>query len=285
MRILFATLVLTLIAYTATAQIQTPASSPSSKLEQKVGLTDVTITYARPSMRGRKIFGSLLPYDRMWRTGANASTKFTVNQNVKIEGNELKKGTYALYTIPGESEWTIIFHKNLKHWGTGGKNYKQEEDAFRFTVKPKKLNDAVETLTIGIGNLKHDGATVYIAWENTKVAFSMSVNTDATVASSIKKTLAGPDMRDYYQAAAYYLASGKDLNQALEWINLAMDKGGDAKFWMVRRKALIEAGLGQYKAAIKSAKLSMKLAEKADNDDYIRLNKKSIAEWKKMKSQ
>lgn len=265
----------------AEAQVKTPAASPAAKVMQTVGMTEVEIAYARPSMRGREIFGGLVPYDKMWRTGANASTKISFNTDVSIEGNDLKKGTYALYTIPGEEEWTIIIHNNITHWGVGG--YKADEDAFRFTVKPVTLEEDVQSFTIGFSNVGLGTASVDLSWEKTMVSFNIDTKVDAMVQTSIEKTLSGPSMNDYYQAAAYNLMADKDLKQALEWINMAMEKGGNEKFWMVRRKALIEAKLGNYKDAIASAKLSKELAEKAGNDDYIRMNDASIEEWKEMK--
>jgi hypothetical protein len=266
-------------SFTMNAQVKTPAPSPKGKIMQTVGMTDVEVEYSRPSARDREIFGGLVPFDKMWRTGANASTKFTVSTDVMIEGNELKKGTYALYAIPGKEEWTIVFHKNLTHWGVG--KYDETEDAFRFKVKSTSLNAAVETFTIGISNLALGTATVDLMWAKTKVSFNIDTKVDALVEASIEKTLAGPSMNDYYSAAAYNLMAKKDLEQAYDWIQVAMEKGGNEKFWMVRRKALIEAELGKYKEAAKSAQMSLDLATKAGNEDYIRMNKESIAEWKK----
>lgn len=281
MKNVFFTVALLMIATLfANAQVKTPAPSPSAKVMETVGMTEVEIAYSRPSMRGRGIFGDLVPYNEMWRTGANASTKITFSSDVIVEGNELKAGTYALYTIPAEGEWTIIFHKNTTHWGVGG--YKAEEDAFRFNVKSTKIENTVETFTIGVSNIGLGTANIDISWENTMVSFGIDTKVDAQVQSSIEKTLAGPSMDDYYQAASYNLMADKDLEQALEWINMAMEKGGKEKFWMVRRKALIEAKLGKYKDAVASAKLSLELAEKAGNKDYVRMNEASIEEWKKM---
>lgn len=280
---LLSTLLCLLFAFSANAQLKVPAASPMSSLKQTVGLTDIEIEYSRPSMRGREVFGGLLSYDKMWRVGANASTKLTFSKDVIIEGNELKKGTYALYMIPTKGEWTIIIHKNLKHWGVGGKNYKEEEDAFRFSAKPTKLANAVETMTLGVTDISNDKANIEMTWENTSVKFSVDVKTDEAVTASIDKVLAGPDANTYYQSASYYLTAGKDLNKALDWINKAIDMGLGEKFWVVRRKALIEAGLGKHKAAIASAKTSMELAEKAGNGDYVKMNKKSIEEWSKKK--
>jgi hypothetical protein len=281
MKNVFFTVALLMVATLfANAQVKTPAPSPSAKIMETVGMTEIGIDYSRPSMKGRKIFGELVPFNEIWRTGANGSTKITFSSDVVIEGNELKAGTYALYTIPNEGEWTIIFHKNITYWGVGG--YKMEEDAFRFNVKSAKTQNAVETFTVGVSNIGLGTANIDISWENTMVTFAVDTKVDAQVQSSIDKTLAGPSMDDYYQAAAYNLMADKDLEQALKWINMAMEKGGNEKFWMVRRKALIEAKLGKHKDAIASAKLSLELAEKAGNKDYVRMNEESIKEWKKM---
>jgi hypothetical protein len=281
MKNVFFTVTLLMVATLfANAQVKTPAASPSAKTMEMVGMTDVEIAYSRPSMKDRQIFGGLVPYGEMWRTGANASTKITFSSDVSIEGNDLKAGTYALYTIPNEGEWTIIFHKNTTYWGVG--SYKVEDDAFRFNIKSSKTEKAVETFTIGVSNIGLGTANIDISWENTMVTFAVDTKVDAQVQGSIEKTLAGPSMDDYYQAAAYNLMADKDLKQALVWIDMAMEKGGNEKFWMVRRKALIEAKLGNYKAAVASAKLSLELAEKADNKDYVRMNEESIKEWKKM---
>ena len=280
-KLILSAFILTIVTLFAEAQVQTPAASPAAKVIQTVGMTQVEIEYSRPSMRGRQIFGGLVPYDNLWRTGANASTKITFDNDVIIEGKDLGKGTYALYTIPGKEEWTIIIHKNTTHWGTGG--YNTAEDAIRFKVEPTTLGNTVETFTIGISNINLGIGYVDIAWENTQASFKIDTKVDEMVKGSIEKTLAVPSMNDYYQAAAYNLMADKDLEQALDWINIAMEKGGDQNFGMVRRKALIEAKLGDYKSAIASAKLSKELAEKAGNDDYVRMNDASIDEWKSMK--
>ena len=280
MKNVFFTVALLMIATLfANAQVKTPAPSPSAKMMQTVGMTEVIIDYSRPGMKGREIFGGLVPYKEIWRTGANAATKITFSSDVIIEKNELKAGTYALYTIPSETEWTIIFHKNLTS-NTG--NYNIEEDVLRFNVKSSQMDNAVETFTIGVSNIGLGTANIDISWENTMVSLAIDTKVDAQVQSTIEKALSGPSMDDYYQAAAYNLVADKDLKQALEWINIAMEKGATEKFWMVRRKALIEAKLGQYKKAIASAKMSLELAEKANNTDYVRMNEESIKEWEKM---
>lgn len=260
------------------AQIETPAASPTGTISQRVGLTDIKIEYSRPSVKGRVIFGELVPFDQVWRTGANASTKITIGDNATIGGNEIKKGTYALYTIPGKRDWTIIFNKNTEHWGA--EDYKQEEDAFRLTVKPTSLSDKVETFTIEIGNITSSSADISLMWDNTKVTFTITLDTDSKVMESINSKMAGPSSGDYYAAARYYFDTKKDLKKALEWVNKSIELGGD-KYWIVRQKALIQAALGDYAGAIASAELSLTMAKKDDNAEYVRMNQKSIDEWRK----
>lgn len=262
------------------AQIKAPQPSPIAKISQNVGLTDITIEYSRPSMKGRKVFGGLVPYNELWRTGANASTKVTFSDNVKISGQELKKGTYALYSIPGEKEWTIIIHKNLDHWGID--DYKQEEDALRFTVKPIALASTVETFSIAVDNLKNTSCDIMVSWDKTAVIIPVSLTTDETMISNIKKTMDGPSSGDYYTAARYYHEENKDPKQALEWVNKSLEKGGD-KFWILRLKALLQAKVGDYAGAIATAEKSSELARKEGNSDYPRMNDEAIKEWKNKK--
>jgi Protein of unknown function (DUF2911) len=264
--------------FSATAQLKTPAPSPTGKIIQTAGLTDITIEYSRPSAKGRKVFGGLVPFNELWRTGANASTKVTFSEDVVINDNALPKGTYALYTIPGEKEWTIIFHKNVEHWGIDG--YKQEEDAFRTTVKAMKSNIPVETFTMNVDNIKSASCELSIAWENIAVAIPVSLGTDAKVTGDIKKIMEGPNAEQYYSAARYYSEENKDPKQALEWMNKAIEKGGE-KFWWLRQKALILAKNNDFKGAIAAAERSIELAKKENNKDYVRMNEESIMEWKK----
>jgi hypothetical protein len=268
------------IAVTTNAQIKAPQPSPVGKITQNIGLTDITIEYSRPSMKGRKVFGVLVPYNELWRTGANASTKVTFSENVKVGGQELKKGTYALYSIPGEKEWTIIFNKNIDHWGADG--YKQEEDVCRFTVKPISFPSTVESFTISIDNLKNGSCDISLAWDKTQVTIPVVLTTDESMVSSIKKAMDGPSAGDYYAAARYYHEENKDVKQALEWVNKSLEKGGD-KFWILRLKALLQAKSGDYSGAITTAEKSSELAKKEDNSDYPRMNDESIKEWKSKK--
>lgn len=267
-----------LVALVAEAQVSTPSPSPLSTLTQRVGLVDIKVEYSRPSLRGRKMFGETLPFGELWRTGANGSTKLSFSDDVKINGTTLAKGTYSLLSIPGPYEWTIILNKNTNIWGNDG--YKPEEDALRFKVKPEVISNKVETLTISVGNIKDESADIELTFETTKIVMNVTMDTDNKVMTSIKRAMDGPSADSYFQAAVYYLEHNKDANQALEWINKAIEKGSEY-FWVYRQKSLIEAKLGKTADAIKTAERSLALAKEAKNNDYIRMNERSIAEWKK----
>lgn len=273
--------VLSIAFFSASAQIKTPAASPSGKISQDVGLIKVDVEYSRPSAKGRKVFGELVPFGTMWRTGANASTKITFSDDAKVGGAAIPKGTYALYTVPGEKEWSIIFYKNTGYWGVPEpKDFKEEEVQARVTVPTMPMRDMVETFTINIGNLRNSAADLEIMWENTKVVVPLAVDTDSKVMKAIETTLSGPSANDYNAAARYYYEEKKDMAQALAWVDKALEKGGD-RFWILRLKANILAELGRYKEAIAVAEKSTELAKKEGNEDYPRMNEKSIMEWKK----
>jgi len=259
------------------AQLKTPSPSPMAKVEQVVGLTTINIEYSRPGMKDRAIFGSLVPYGKIWRTGANASAKVSFSEDVMIGGEVLEAGKYALYTIPGENEWTIIFHNNLTHWGVGG--YDEAEDAMRVTAEAVEITPAVESFTIDIDNIRNSGATLDLAWENTLVSLPFEVMTDKQVTASIQEVMAGPSAQDYYSAARYYFEEGKEGSKALEWINKSIEIGGE-RFWVLRLKSLIQASLNDYDAAIKTAQRSAELAEEDGNMNYVKMNEASIEEWK-----
>ncbi|RNI29424.1 DUF2911 domain-containing protein [Rufibacter immobilis] len=273
-----------LMAGNAAAQIKMPAASPAATVKQSIGLGDVTVEYSRPSTKGRKIFGDLAPYGKVWRTGANASTKLTFSEEVMLEGNKVPAGQYALYTIPGEKDWTVIIHKNTKHWGDGGKDYKPEEDLVRFKVSPKKTADKVETFTIGFSDLTSNGAVMQIMWENTLVPVKITSDVDSKVMSQIQeKVVNGNNVTPalYAAAASYYADNNKDLKQALTWMKQANEK--DPKFWTLHQQAKIQAKLKDYKGATATAQKSIELAKRESNADYVALNEKLLAEIKNKK--
>jgi hypothetical protein len=273
---------LTLVALTAfatfaNAQIRTPQPSPTTTLSTTVGLTDVEITYSRPSMKGRTIFAAdgLVPFGAMWRTGANAATKVTFGDDVKLGGQDVKAGSYAVLTKPGAKEWTVmLFPYEGGSWGS----YREKTPAATMMVKPVKVGHTFETFTIDVNNMRNTGATIDLLWENTAVSLPLEVMVDERVMADIKRVMAGPTANDYAAAAGYMHDSGKDLNKALEYIQKATNVESP-RYWQVRREALILADLGRKKEAVAAAKKSLSLAKEAGNMDYVRMNEKSIKEW------
>ena len=267
-----------LFSMAANAQIETPAPSPFQEIEQKVGLTDVTLQYSRPSMKGRKIFGGLVPFDKMWRLGANANTKITFSDDVKVGKSSLKAGTYAIFAKPGAKSWEVVFYSDASNWGTPREwDDKKVAGTVTASVYPMPMN--VETFTMTFDDLKNDRATLGILWENVYVAVPISVNTDAQVSASIDGVMNGPTSNDYYSAAVYYLESGKDINKAKMWIDKAIAMREEPAFWYHRQQSLIYAKAGDKKGAIKAAQTSLSLAQEAENSDFVALNTKSLKEW------
>jgi hypothetical protein len=223
-----------MLSFTSVAQLKTPQASPTQTLKQNFALNDITIEYSRPGVKGRVIYGDLVPFDKLWRTGANSSTKITFADNVKVEGNAVPAGTYSMFTIPGKTEWTIILNKNLSFGGTDG--YKQEEDMMRFKVKPVAISDKIETFTINVADITSTTANIELVWEKTRVAFNVTASIDSVMMKNIETALAPTDKRPYYQAATYYYDNNKDLNKALEWVNKAVELNPKA-YYMAHTKA------------------------------------------------
>ena len=273
-------LIILLCSGLAVAQIQTPQPSPSTTLEQVVGLTEVKIEYSRPAMRGRTIMGDLVPYGSLWRTGANKNTTLSFSDPVTVGGQALAAGTYALFTRPGKSLWEVFFYTETENWGTP-QEWQSKSVAAVIEVPTQSLAEPQESFTISINELTNTGANISLSWENTRVTLPLEVPTDEKTMASIKETMKGtPKAGDLYQAAVYYRESGRDLQTAKKWIGKAieMDPG---KYWMYRQQALILADLNEKEEAIKAAQSSLELAEKAGNQDYVRLNTKAIEEWSK----
>ncbi len=280
MKHVFTSILLT-IGVSSVAQAQlAPQPSPASKLEQKVGLTDVTIQYSRPSKKGRTVFGDLVPFGEVWRTGANENTRLTNSDALIFGKDSLKPGTYAVYTKPGKDSWDLIFYTDTDNWGTPEK-WDDKKVALKVSAKPTALKDAVETFTISIDGLESvNGGTLTLKWDQTAVAFPFAVPTDAKVMANINKMMAGPSANDYFGAANYYLENKKDLKKALDWATRATELNPEA-FWIFRTKSLIQAELGDKKGAIESAKRGLELAEKSKYDNYVKLFRDSLKEWSK----
>ncbi|MFS4455579.1 DUF2911 domain-containing protein [Maribacter sp. 2304DJ31-5] len=275
-------IVLFLLAIVATlsleAQINTPAPSPSSKLIQTVGLTEITLDYSRPSMKGRTVFGDLVPYGKLWRTGANAYTKISFDTDVTIADQSVKAGTYSIFTKPGESNWEVFFYTDTQGGGTP-RNWDDAKVVAKTTVPVYNMEFPVETFTVSIDNIKNTGANIGFIWEKVYVAVPFGVPTDASVMRNIENVLSGPSAGDYYAAAVYYANEGKDINKAKEWMNKAMSMIEKPRFWQLRQQSLILAKAGDKKGAIATAKKSLAGAKEAKNDDYIKMNTDSLKEW------
>ena len=271
-------------AGTTQAQIATPAASPAASVTQKVGLTDVSIAYSRPSLKGRTIGKDVVPYGEMWRTGANSPTLIKFNDEITIQGNKVPAGEYVLITIPTQKEWTVILHKNKELWGNTDARYNQANDQLRFKVKPQTNPKSIESFTINFTNLKSNSADVELMWGKEIASFTITTDVDSKVMAQIQeKVVNGTNVAPglYAAAASYYLSANKDMKQALEWMKKA--NATDAKFWNLHTQAKIQANLKDYKGAIKTAEQSIELAKKENNPEYVRMNEQAIAEWKKMK--
>ena len=257
-------------------KITTPAPSPACTLKQRVGLTDVEISYSRPSARDRVVFGGLVPYGEVWRTGANASTKISFSTAVKLNGVDVPAGTYALYTIPGKTEWTVIIDKDTSLWGSY--KYDQKNDLVRFTATPEPTSRPVETFTIDIGHLRDDSAVLYLAWERTFVPIKLEVSVVAPVVAQIDAAMASTGKKPYGQAAQFYLEHNLDLGKALAWTDAAIaEKPAFNLFYL---KARILAKTGDKQGAIAAANRSIELvstAEGAMKEEYTRLNQELIS--------
>ena len=260
------------------AQIQTPQPSPAAKIWQTVGLTEVTIDYSRPSMRGRTIFGDLVPFDALWRTGANGYTKVSFNKDVTIANQAVKAGTYSVFTKPGKATWEVFFYTDTQGGGTPS-DWDDSKVVAKTTVPVMPIEMPVETFTITIDDVTSSGAHLGILWENTYVGIPFGVSTDTEVVKNIEKVMAGPSAGDYYAAAVYYSSEGKDISKAKEWMNKAMSLTEKPAFWQLRQQSLILAKSGDKAGAIATAKKSLAASEEAGNMDYVKMNKDSLKEW------
>ena len=269
-------IVLLAVGLVANGQIQTPQASATASTSTTVGLTDVKIDYSRPSAKGRTIFGDaatvLVPYGKIWRTAANSGTKITFSDDVKVEGVAVPKGEYTIYTWPGATEWTVSLYKDII-LGANTDKYDKAQEAANFKVKSEKLTEKVETFTINIGDIAADSksAKVQIAWENTSVKFTITADYDAKVMKSIEaSTKVNPN--NYYAAAVYYMDNGKDVKQALEWINKSFEGNATPQFWQLYQKARIQKANGDKAGALATSKASWEASKVANNRDYQLMN-------------
>jgi len=264
-------------AQTAAPKIDFPQPSPQASVSQRVGLTDIQVSYHRPGAKGRAVFGALVPYDHVWRTGANDATKISFSTPVKFNGTEIPAGTYELFTIPGQTEWTVIIHKNMSQWGAY--SYDAKNDVARIKAQPVALTTGLETLAISFADLRDESATLNIAWEKVRVPVTITVDVKSTLVPQIEAVMAsGGDKLPYADAAMYYLANDLDLKKAAAWMDAAIAANPNA-FYLVYRKALILEKMGDKAGAIATAQKSIEGANKAGGavkDEYVSLNETLI---------
>ncbi|MGB0260688.1 MAG: DUF2911 domain-containing protein [Flavobacteriaceae bacterium] len=271
------TLIMAIFAVQIHAQLQSPRVSPLSEVKQTIGLSEVTVKYNRPAVRDREVFGGLIPYGKRWRTGANENTTITFSDPVDLGNETLAAGTYALYTQPDTNQWEIIFYSDASNWGMP-RNWDDDKVAFSLTA-PSETHDFVESFTIGFENVTLTGADLTLSWENTKVRVPFSVPTDEKMQAEIQRVMAGaPKAGDYYTAAVYHLNHDLDLKKAKQWIEKAVQMRSDA-FWYHRQKSLIHYKSGEKEAAVAAAQTSLELAQKAGNQNYVRINQAQLEEW------
>ncbi|MBL0155066.1 MAG: DUF2911 domain-containing protein [Chitinophagaceae bacterium] len=260
-----------------TAQLRTPAPSPTQTIKQDFGLANIELSYSRPGIKGRKIFGDLVPFGKVWRTGANSATTITFGDEVMIGDKKVPAGKYGLLTIPDRKTWTVIITKQLDV--TSPAAYKEDMDVARIEAKTYNMDESMETFTIQIANIKPNSCEIHLMWDKTAVIIPVSTDVETKIMGQIDQ-LMNKDNRPYYAAALYYMENGKDLNQALGWFDKAVEANPDA-FWMHHQRANCLAKLGKIDDAKKAAEKSKELAAAQKNDDYVRLNEKLLAELNK----
>ena len=265
------------------SQINTPRISPATQIKQMVGLTEIRLEYSRPSMRDRQIFGNLVPFGKVWRTGADNSTKISFENDVIISEKTIKSGTYSIFSIPNKDSWEIIFYSDVELWGVP-RDWSDDKIVFssNFDVEMLEKGDTIETFTILFNDLTNNDVNMTIAWENTSIDIKIEVPTRSMVESDINKVLSdNPKSSDYYAAAVFYRQENINLDKSLEWINKAIEMNESPRFWQYRQQSLIMAANNKFADAVDAAKKSLNLAIEADNQDYIKMNRESIAEWSK----
>jgi hypothetical protein len=268
----------------AQGQVQTPKASPKSKVQQTVGLTEMSITYSRPAVKDRVIFGGLVPFGEIWRLGANENTIFRNSDVLIFNSDTLKAGAYALYARPFEGAWEIIFYNDTTNWGLPEK-WDDSKISFRGKAVVEKSPFVQENLLIGIENLGSNNGEIKFSWEHYSASLPFKLNTKEKVLASITKTMSSKTISadDYYKSASYYYAEQLDMKQALNWAQKAVDSKGPSAYWMTRLLAQLKAANGDYKGAMETAKNSMMEAEKEGDKNYVKMNQQSMEEWSKKK--
>lgn len=275
----FAAGALLLLSNTTIGQaLKVPAPSPVQTIKQAFALTEISLEYSRPSVKGRVIFGDLVPFGKIWRTGANGATKITFGEDVKIDGVALTAGTYAIYSIPNKDSWELMFYKDLSLGGNVAE-YKKENEVAKLVLKTKTIADKIECFTMDISDITSSSAMINLTWEKTRVGFTVVADIDTRIMKAIDANVV-QDNRPYFQAASYYYESNKDLIKAAEWADKAFAANPNA-YWILMLKAKIQAKQKDKKAAIITAEQVITIATEGKNDDYVKQAKDLIAEMKK----
>ena len=281
MRSIFFTILL-LASYFNYSQIKTPRVSPASAVEQMVGLTEIEVEYSRPSKRGRDIFGNVVPYGKIWRTGADNCTTISFSTDVVIDSQTIQSGKYSIFSIPSKETWDVILYSDTDLWGVP-RDWDKDKIVFKSTYKTNQpnVNSIDETFTISFSNITNNDADLTFSWDYVSVTVNIFVPTKKIVSENIKEVMSGsPSPSDYYSAAVYYKQENINLDTALEWINKAIDLFENPRFYQLRQQSLIMAANEKYSDAIAVAEESLKLSIEADNRDYVKMNKESILEWR-----
>ena len=269
MQKLFFLLSIFLSAATLSAQLKAPIASPRAKLSQNIGLVNITVDYSRPSKKGRTIFGSLVPYNKIWRTGANQATTFSVSDDIKINNQLVPKGEYHIYSVPREKRLDLIVYKKTDKWGSL-KEFDESLIVARVVSDFIELPFSVETFEISFDNISNNGSTLNLIWDNMLAIYYIDALTKDKMVNNIKNTLSkNPKPSDYQKAALFYYEEGLDKEKAYEWINLAFESYKEPKYWQLRVKALVYNYYGKKREALKIAKLGLKQAKKSDAPDGL----------------
>ena len=280
MRSIFFT-ILFLASYFNYSQIKTPRVSPASSIEQMVGLTEIEVEYSRPSKRGRDIFGNVVPYGKIWRTGADNCTTISFSTDVVIDSQTIQSGKYSIFSIPNKESWDVILYSDTDLWGVP-RDWDENKIVFKsnYQINKSANNSVKEMFTISFDNVTNNDVDMIFSWDDVSVTVNIVVPTRRIVSDNIKKVMVGsPSPSDYYSAAVYYKQENINLDIALKWINKAIDLFENPRFYQLRQQSLIMAANKKYSNAIVVAKESLRLSIEADNKDYVKMNKESILEW------
>ncbi len=276
LKMTMAALAVTACSFSGMAQVKMPAPSSTQTIKQDFGMGSIELTYSRPNAKGRKVYGDLVPFGKLWRTGANAATRLRFTDMVELGGKKIDSGTYVLYTIPGNDSWEIVINKGISNWGVDG--YKESDDVCRFKVEPVKMKQKLETFTMQFADIKAESCALHIMWEKTAVSIPVTTNIKDRLRAQIEAALQG-DKKPHWQAAQFYNEYDNNKAKALEQCTKATDANPTA-FWIWLYKARIQSDMGDMAGAKESATKSLELSKAAKNDDYVKMNEELLKKLK-----